>query len=140
MVQAAEPAKKVLPTVDRVCTALCALLPPGVVVQNVTLKEREAVISGTTTTNSQLSNYMRALEDSSDFERPNLHVVEAAGYTGSYSYRLSVEIECLGQASPVARSICSGSPAAKSGSSTYKCRIDGVLTFQATPCPPGKDG
>jgi len=120
---------------DQVRSALEALLPAGVVVDELTLDADGATAKGTAGTNQQVSQFMRRIDGAPEFEMPEL--LNITSVNGRSVYAVSVTVRCPADASATGPGLCGSTPVEKK--SVYKCRIDGTVTFQAAPCPPGTD-
>ena len=104
---------------------LMPLVPSGVVVVQIEVDGARAKVSGQTASNSQLSQFLRSIDSSPDLEAPEL--MEIAKDGSQYRYAISLTLPCLADSS------CKSPAPAKQ--TVHKCTVDGVVTFQATPCP-----
>lgn len=118
------------PTARGVRTGLEALLPGGVTILTVEAQGPRWRVTGTTTSNEILSNYLRALDADAAFAIPELFEVAAEGSQYRYALGISVECEAPGAGKSPA---CGG--AAPPKQQIYKCMINGTVSFQARPCP-----
>ena len=102
-----------------------SLLPSGVSISEVKANDSQVEFSGRAASNQLLSSYLRSLDSSPHMERPELLEIAADG--GQYRYAIRVTLLCLVNASCPA-------PTTPKRQSVYKCTVNGVTTFQATPC------
>lgn len=116
---------------DKVYNALQPLLPAGVGITTVSMAGNRATISGTSSSNAQLSQFLRNADGAPEFEMPELESVATDGTRVQYT--IAVDVRCAEGPARSGSALCAG--AASRGQAVYKCRIDGTLTFQATPCP-----
>lgn len=131
--QGAQPAATT-PTADAVTNTLRALVPAGVTVKELRQEGDKFVFSGNSSTNAQLSNYMRTVDATPGFA--DIELREIAMETSQYRYIMSIEVDCGEPEATRPGAVCG--PAAKK-QSVYKCRINGTVTFQAQPCPAGSE-
>jgi hypothetical protein len=122
-------------TPQQVSNALQPLVPSGVSISEVRVERNTVVVTGTSPSNTVLSQFLRNTTETAEFERVELRSIEQQG--SASRYEMSLEIDCSAQPAAKPGSLC-GAPA--KAQSVYKCRIDGTMTFQATPCPPGSEG
>lgn len=122
-------------TTDQVRTALRALLPAGVLVDEVTLDGERATAKGSAPSNQLVSQFLRRIDDAAEFETPELLTMSVDG--ARMAYAIDVTVRCPADRAATGPGLCGGTPSKPK--SVYKCRIDGTITFQATACPPGKD-
>ncbi|MBK8070045.1 MAG: PilN domain-containing protein [Rhodanobacteraceae bacterium] len=102
-----------------------SLLPSGVSISEVKADQSQVEFSGRAASNQLLSSYLRSLDASPHMERPELLEIAADG--SRYRYAIRVTLLCLINASCPA-------PTKPKRQSVYKCTVNGVTTFQATPC------
>lgn len=102
-----------------------SLLPSGVSISEVKADQSQVEFSGRAASNQLLSSYLRSLDASPHMERPELLEIAADG--SQYRYAIRVTLLCLINASCPA-------PTQSKRQSVYKCTVNGVTTFQATPC------
>lgn len=122
------------PTVDAVTNTLRSLVPAGVTVNELRQEGDKFVFSGNSSTNAQLSNYMRTVDATPGLVDVELR--EVAMETTQYRYIMSIEVDCGEPSATRAGAVC-GPPVKKQ--SVYKCRVNGTLTFQAAPCAAGSE-
>lgn len=122
------------PTADAVTNALRSLVPAGVTVNELRQEGDKFVFSGNSSTNAQLSNYMRTIDGTPGLVGVELR--EIAMETNQYRYIMSIEVDCEEAGATRPGAACG--PAAKK-QSVYKCRVNGTITFQAQPCPAGSE-
>lgn len=113
----------------KVKKVLQTLLPASVQIDSVTLRERRSVVTGTASSNTEVSNFMRKIDSSTVFNKLELESVNQS--SGRVQFVLSAELHCPTEAS-AGNNPCEAS-AAKS-QSVYKCEVNGSRVFQSTPC------
>ena len=117
-----------------VSQAMRALTPSGVVVGEVRKEGEAFVFAGTSVTNQVLSDFMRKATQAPGATNVELRLVEMQG--NQYRYEISLKVDCAVPGARKAGAVCAAPGKAQS---VYKCRINGTLTFQAAPCPPGSE-
>jgi hypothetical protein len=132
----AQGAAKPIPSASTqsVGNALRALTPSGVVVGEVRKEGALFVFTGTAATNQMLSDFMRRAVQAPGAVNVELRSMAAEG--GQYRYEMALMADCAVPGATKAGAVC-GAPG--KAQSVYKCRINGTLTFQAAPCPPGSE-
>lgn len=118
------------PSARAVRTGLEALLPGGVTILTVEAQGPRWRVTGTTSSNEVLSNYLRTLDADAAFSIPELFEISAEG--SQYRYALGISVEC--DAPGASNSVACGA-AAPPKQQIYKCMINGTVSFQARPCP-----
>lgn len=126
--------KAYAPTVDAVTNKLRSLVPAGVTVNELRQEGDKFVFSGNSSSNSQLSNYMRTVDATPGLVGVELR--EIAAEASQYRYIMSIEVDCEELEATRPGAVC-GPPVKKQ--SVYKCRVNGTLTFQAEPCAAGNE-
>jgi Tfp pilus assembly protein PilN len=110
-------------------TILLPMLPSNVRIDTVTLRELRSVVSGTASSNTEVSNFMRRIDSSTVFSKLELENIEQKD--GRVQFVLSAELHC-----PVdtkgAKNPCE--PSTEKRQSIYKCEVAGSTVFQSTPC------
>lgn len=119
---------------DKVYNALQPMLPPGVSILDTRVEGGRAIVAGTSPSNALVSQFMRNLDSAAEFRAPELREVRMEG--GRMRYDLAVTIDCAAGGKLGGGVLCA--KPAKAGS-MHRCRVDGVLTFQGTPCRPGEE-
>jgi Fimbrial assembly protein (PilN) len=114
--------------------AMRALTPSGVNLGNVSKEGDLFVLNGTSASNQQLSDFMRKAVAAPGARNVELRRVERD--TNQYRYEISLKVSCAAGGAADAGAICGPAPKAKA---VYKCRVNGTVTFQAAPCPPGTE-
>ncbi len=120
---------------EQVRSALQALLPAGVVIDELTLDGDRATAKGTASASEQVSQFMRRIDSAAEFEMPELLTI--GNVNGRMEYAVSATVSCPADTVATGPGLCGSTPVKTR--SVYKCRIDGTVTFQSTACPPGKD-
>ena len=111
--------------IDSARVLLEPLLPAGSNIQEIKPDGTRVEIRGRAASNADVSTFLRAIDNSAQLERPEL--VEVAMDGRQVRYVISLTLPCLADKN------CKGPVPAKQ--TVHKCTIDGVVTFQATPCP-----
>jgi hypothetical protein len=111
-----------------------ALMPTGVNIGSVSKEGDLFVLNGTSTTNQLLSDFMRKAVAAPGVRNVELRQVERV--TNQYRYEISLKVSCAAGGAADAGALCGPAPKAKA---VYKCRVNGTVTFQAAPCPPGTE-
>ena len=129
-----------LPDMAAVRGALTSLLPDGVRVDSVRIDGKRSTVLGTSPSNAILSNFLRSIDGSANFERVELIQVRAEG--GRMAFELSMDITC--STAPNSACLVAEAGAGKASSvpkraSVYKCRVNGALRFQDQPCSAGTE-
>jgi Tfp pilus assembly protein PilN len=101
------------------------LLPAGSNIQEIKANGTRIEIRGHAASNAGVSAFLRSIDSSPELERPELMEIAMDG--NQYRYVISLTLPCL------ADKACKGSAPAKQ--TVHKCTVNGVVTFQATPCP-----
>jgi hypothetical protein len=114
--------------------AMRALMPTGVNIGSVSKEGDLFVLNGTSTTNQLLSDFMRKAVAVPGVRNVELRQVERV--TNQYRYEISLKVSCAAGGAADAGALCGPAPKAKA---VYKCRVNGTVTFQAAPCPPGTE-
>ena len=150
-----------LPDMAAVRGALTSLLPDGVRVDSVRIDGKRSTVLGTSPSNAILSNFLRSIDGSANFERVELIQVRAEGGRidgsanferveliqvraegGRMAFELSMDITC--STAPNSACLVAEAGAGKASSvpkraSVYKCRVNGALRFQDQPCSAGTE-
>lgn len=100
------------------------LLPAGSHISEIKASDTRIEIRGQTASNTDISTFLRRIDSSADLERPEL--MEIARDGSQYRYVISLTLPCLADSS------CKSPVPAKQ--TVHKCTVDGVVTFQASPC------
>jgi hypothetical protein len=132
--QAAAPTPTPTASTQSVGDAMRARTPSGVTVSEVRKEGGYFVLVGTSVTNQAMSEFMRKALLVPGALNVELRSMSAEG--GQYRYEMSLKADCAAADASKAGAIC-GKPAR--AQSVYKCRINGTVTFQAAPCPPGTE-
>ena len=114
--------------------AMRALTPTGVNIGNIREEGGLFVLSGTTTTNQLLSDFMRKAAVAPGARNLKLRMIEKT--TGQYRYEISLKADCAAPGASGPGAVCG---TAQKPKAVYKCRVNGTVTFQAAPCPPGTE-
>lgn len=118
----------------KVYNALQPMLPPGVAILDTRVEDGRAIVAGTSPTNALVSQFMRNLDSAAEFRAPELRQIRMDG--GRMHYDIAVTIDCAAGGKLGGGVLCA--KPAKAGS-MHRCRVNGVLTFQGTPCRPGEE-
>lgn len=121
---------------DKAYSMLSGMATPGVAIGKVLIEGDRAIVSGTAQSNSQVSSFMRAIDASADLDKVELRSISAGG--SGVTFELTVQVACQHGLARSGPQLCAR-PAGKTGG-VHKCRVDGTVTFQATPCAPGQEG
>lgn len=101
------------------------LLPSGSSIQEIKASGSRIEIRGYAPSNTSVSTFLRSIDGSADVESPELMEIAIDGSQSRYA--ISLTMPCLADSS------CKKPAPAKQ--SVHKCTVDGVVTFQASPCP-----
>lgn len=112
----------------RVSAMLQTMLPTGVTLGQVTVAANSVTANGNVTSTPLLSQFMRSISGTTEFQRVELQKVEPSS-TGN-QFTISFQIVCANDAKT---GICA--PAKSKSLAIHKCIINGTVSFQATPCP-----
>jgi hypothetical protein len=118
---------------DRITSAVGALLPEGVDVEVIEVRDLQVSVSGVATDTVQLSQFIRRLTDSGDFAPVKLESVSKINTSSGFT--LTTTIECSAAGSGQTTTLCGTAP--PKTTPVHKCMVNGTITFQGTPCPPG---
>jgi hypothetical protein len=121
---------------DKVRNALMALLPPRLVLGEVSVEDDRVRVSGTAPQQAQVSDFLRAIDRAGDFQRADLRNVTRNGTY--YSFEIGLQVACAHGVAKSGPRPCNPPPG--KSNTVHKCRVNGTLTFQATPCAPGQEG
>lgn len=110
------------PTTDSARRLLEPLLPAGSNIAEIKASGTRIEIRGHA---ASVSTFLRSIDSSTALERPELMEIAVDG--SQHRYVISLSAPCLANGS------CGPTPAP--AQTVYKCTVDGVVTFQATPCP-----
>lgn len=121
---------------DKLRSAMMALVPPRLVVGEVSVEDDRGRITGTSKTQAQVSDFLRAIDRAGDFQRAELRSIRMAG--DQYEFDIGLQIACAHGPAKSGPRLCNPPPG--KASTVNRCRINGTLTFQATPCAPGQEG
>jgi hypothetical protein len=119
---------------DKVYNALQPMLPSGVAILDTRVEDGRAIVAGSSPTNALVSQFMRNLDSAAEFRAPELREIRMEG--GRMRYDIAVTIDCAAGGKLGGGVLCA--KPAKAGS-MHRCRVNGVLTFQGTPCRPGEE-
>lgn len=101
------------------------LLPAGSNIQEIKASGSRIEIRGHAASNAGVSAFLRGIDSSAELERPELMEVAMDG--NQVRYVISLTMPCLADSS------CKSPVPAKQ--TVHKCTVNGVVTFQASPCP-----
>lgn len=113
------------PAADSARVRLEPLLPSGSNIEEIKASGDRIEIRGHAASNASVSDFLRGIDNSPALERPEL--IEIAMDGSQYRYVISLTMPCL------ANNSCKGPAPAQQ--TVHKCTVDGVVTFQASPCP-----
>jgi hypothetical protein len=121
---------------DKLRSALMAIVPPRLALDAVSVEDDRGTVSGTAKTQAQVSDFLRAIDRAGDFQRAELRSIRIEG--DQYAFDIGLQIACAhGPAKSGPR--LSNPPPGRSNT-VHRCKVNGTLTFQATPCAPGQEG
>ena len=106
-----------------------SLLTASVQIDSVTLREPRSVATGTASSNTDVSNFMRKIDSSTVFTKLELESINQSN--GRVQFVLSAELHCPVDAD-AANNPCEAS--ATKTQSVYKCEVNGSKVFQSKPC------
>lgn len=112
-----------------------AMLPSGASIATLEVAGKRVSVQGAAENNTQVSELMRKLDSSEDFERVELEEINNAN--GRISFKLHVDIACAAATKASGQSLCGRAP--PKTQTVYKCRINGSVSFQHKPCPAGSE-
>jgi hypothetical protein len=118
----------------KVYNALQPMLPAGVAILDTQVNGDRAIVAGSARSNAQVSQFMRNLDTAAEFRAPELRQIRMEG--GRVQYDIGVTIDCAAGGKMGGGILCA--KPAKAGS-LHRCRVNGTLTFQGTPCRPGEE-
>ncbi|MFN7550662.1 MAG: PilN domain-containing protein [Pseudomonadota bacterium] len=121
---------------DKLRAALRSIVPAQVNIDRVTMVEGRAFLSGTSTSQAEVTEFWRTLNRSADFRDVELRRVNCS--RGRCDYELSLRVDCAHGAEfsgPLLCKLPPGKPAV-----VHRCVVDGVVTFQDMPCAPERGG
>ncbi len=121
---------------DKLRSALMAIVPPRLMIGGVAVEDDRGSISGTAKTQAQVSDFLRAIDRAGDFQRAELRSIRIEG--DGYAFDIGLQIACVHGPAKSGPRLCNPPPG--KSSAVHKCRVNGTLTFQATPCAPGQEG
>lgn len=113
------------PATDSARVLLEPLLPSGSSIQEIKASGSRIEIHGYAPSNASVSTFLRSIDGSPDLENPELMDIAMDGSQSRYA--ISLTMPCLADSS------CKKPAPAKQ--TVHKCTVDGVVTFQAAPCP-----
>jgi hypothetical protein len=114
--------------------AMRALTSSGVSIGDIQKNGDLFIFTGTSTTNQQLSDFMRKAAVAPGARNLELRMIQKSG--DQYRYEISLKVDCAAHGATDSGGICG---AAQKAPAVYKCRINGTVTFQAAPCLPGTE-
>ena len=120
---------------DKVRNALMALVPPRLALGEVSVEDDRVRVSGTSPQQGQVSDFLRAIDRAGDFQRAELRNITLNGT--SYSFEIGLQVACAHGVAKSGPRPCNPPPGKTNA--VHKCRVNGTLTFQATPCAPGQE-
>ena len=129
--QAGEPAP------DAIGVALKQLAPATLTVdrvESVKGSDTKFLIAGRADRNATISTYLRTLDTSSGFQRPELLQV-ALNSEGRPMFEIMVERKADADATTAPSAASTSTKGNKP--TVYRCKIDGRDVFQSLPCPTG---
>lgn len=113
------------PATDSARVLLEPLLPAGSNIEEIKASGARIEIRGHAASNAGVSAFLRSIDSAPELERPELMEIAMDG--SQYRYVISLTMPCLSDSS------CKSPAPAKQ--TVHKCTVDGVVTFQASPCP-----
>lgn len=128
------------PDAAEVRAALVPLLPEGVRIDSVRIDGARGTVLGSSPSNALVSNFLRSIDGSVNFERVELLQIRAE--SNRMAFELSMDITCsTAPDSPclVPEAGAGNTPTAPKRASVYKCRVNGALRFQDQPCAAGTE-
>lgn len=131
----AAPAAPVRYEPDKLRSALLGLVPPRLALGGVSVEDDRGTVSGTAKTQAQVSDFLRAIDRAGDFQRAELRSIRMAG--DQYEFDIGLQIACVHGAATSGSRLCNPPPG--KANSVHRCKVNGTVTFQATPCKPGED-
>lgn len=120
---------------DRLRNALLGLVPPRLALGGVSVEGDRGRISGTARTQAQVSDFLRAIDRTGDYQGTELRSIRMAG--DQYEFDIGLQIACVHGAAASGPRLCNPPPG--KANSVHRCKVNGTVTFQATPCKPGED-
>lgn len=121
---------------DEVRAALRSTVPAQVNIDRVTMVEDRAFLSGTSTSQAEVTDFWRRLNQSADFRDVELRRVNCS--RGRCDYELSLRVDCVHGAESSGPRLCKLPPGKRNV--VHRCVVDGVVTFQDMPCAPESGG
>jgi hypothetical protein len=121
---------------DKLRSAMMSLVPPRLVVAQVSVEDDRGRVSGTAKTQSQVSDFLRAIDRAGDFQRAELLNIRMEG--GQFAFDIALQIACVHGPAKSGPRLCNPPPG--KANAVNRCKVNGTLTFQATPCAPGQEG
>jgi hypothetical protein len=121
---------------DKLRSALLGLVPPRLMLRGVSVEDDRGSVSGTAKTQSQVSDFLRAIDRAGDFQRAELRSIRLEG--GEYAFDIGLQIACVHGPAKSGTRLCNPPPT--KSNAVHRCKVNGTLTFQATPCAPGQEG
>lgn len=121
---------------DRVRAALRSTVPAEVNIDRVSMVEDRAFLSGTSTSQAEVTDFWRTLSQSTDFRDVELRRVNCG--RGRCDCELSLRVDCAHGAESSGPRLCRlppGKPIV-----VHRCVVDGVVAFQDMPCAPERGG
>ena len=113
------------PPTDSARVLIEPLLPSGSNIEEIKASGTRIEIRGHAASNAGVSAFLRSIDNAPELERPELMEIAMDG--SQYRYAISLTLPCLADSS------CKSPAPAKQ--TVHKCTVDGVVTFQASPCP-----
>lgn len=134
MLPATAQAPAATPNEGALRAVLRPITPGGVTVTAVKLEGTRATISGRSADNAQISDFLRNIDASPVMEMPQLQ--EIVRVDAESAFTVTTDVQCP-TAADAAIDPCRGASPASANPTVHKCTVDGVVTFQSTPCPDG---
>lgn len=121
-------AQQATPTDTIARDLLQALAPSGLAMTQLKVDGTRITVEGSAPQSTVISQFMRQIDESPQLDRVEL--VQIQNVDGAMRFTLAASADCLADGNQAC-----GAPARPSKPSVYKCVINGVVSFQATPCP-----
>lgn len=118
------------PSTAGVKHALEAIMPAGVRISDVKLTGQRVVVNGSSRSNQQVSQFMRVIDQAKGFHGSQLESIASAGT--EMRFTMTMDVQCPKPGERVASNPCDA--AASAATTVFKCNINGVTTYQSTPC------
>lgn len=131
----AAPAAPVRYEPDKLRSALLGLVPPRLMLGGVSVENDRGTVSGTAKAQALVSDFLRAIDRAGDFQRAELRSIRMAG--DQYEFDIGLQIACVHGPAKSGPRLCNPPPG--KSNTVHRCKVNGTVTFQATPCAPGQD-